>query len=160
MPTAELAALVGVATEIAQEQERARARKFDPLLQAKVRGRFAQRWLMEEGGPFLRAAQVARLLRVTKEEVVRRRKKHQLLAVQFADKSYAYPAWQFVRKGVVQGLPQVLAAFQEPSSWAQLRFFVSVNRRLKSARPIDRLLKGDVKRVVRAAEEFDEHGAA
>jgi hypothetical protein len=41
-----------------------------------------------------------------------------------------------------------------------VRFFLAKNVRLDGDRPLDRLRRGDVDPVVRAARAFGEHGAA
>ena len=133
----------------------------EPLAKAELRGALAQRELLAEGGGALSAADVAKVLGISRQAVDKRRKTRQLLAVELPKRGLLYPAWQFSHAGaVLSGIPQILDALREDDAWAQLRFFVSGNDGLAGARPVDRLRAGDVASVLHAAATFGEHGAA
>jgi hypothetical protein len=57
-------------------------------------------------------------------------------------------------------LEEILALLEEHPPFAKLRFFLSGNLRLGKERPLDRLRRGDVVPVCRAARTFVEQGAA
>jgi hypothetical protein len=132
----------------------------DPLGKARLRGALAQRELLSGDGGALSGAEVATLLGVSRQAVDKRRKAGQLFAVELPRRGYLYPAWQLTGTGVLPGVAEVLAALRHLDPWAQARFFVSGNARLGGKRPLDRLRRGDLDAVLRAAGAFDEHGAA
>lgn len=131
----------------------------DPLGKARLRGAVAQRELLSGDGGALSSVEVATLLGVSRQAVDKRRKAGQLFAVELP-RGYCYPAWQLTGTGVLPGIAEVLAALRHLDPWAQARFFVSGNARLGGKRPLDRLRRGDLDAVLRAAGAFDEHGAA
>jgi len=132
----------------------------DPLAKARMRGALAQRELLAADGGALTGAEMASLLGVSRQAVDKRRKARQLLAVELPRRGYLYPAWQVSEAGVVPGFVEVLAVLRTHDAWAQARFFVTGNVRLGGKKPIDRLRRGDLEAVLRAARMFDEHGAA
>jgi hypothetical protein len=132
----------------------------DPLAKARLRGALAQRELLSADGGALGGVEVATFLGVSRQAVDKRRKAGQLFAVELPRRGYLYPAWQLTGTGVLPGLEEVLAALHDHDPWAQARFFVTGNTRLGGKRPLDRLRRGEVEAVLRAARMFDEHGAA
>ncbi len=132
----------------------------DPLAKARARGILAQRELLAVEGPALSATEVAAALKLTRQAIDKRRGAGRLLAVSTGARTYHYPAWQFTQTGVLAGLEQVLAELKLQPPWAQLRFFVSGNHRLSGKRPLDCLRRGQVERVIKAAAQFSEQGAA
>jgi hypothetical protein len=134
-----------------------------PLDKARLRGAIAQRELLSADGGALSGAEVAARLGVTRQAVDKRRKAGQLLAVELPRRGLRYPAWQLAGTrpgGVLPGVVEALAALRDHDSWAQARFFVTGNVRLGGKRPLDRLRRGDVAAVLRAAHAFGDHGAA
>jgi hypothetical protein len=132
----------------------------DPLAKARLRGALAQRELVAADGGALSGAEIATLLGVSRQAVDKRRKAGQLLAVELPRRGYLYPAWQVTDAGVLPGVVEVLAALRDHDPWAQARFFVTGSTRLGGKRPLDRLRRGDVEAVLRAARAFGEHGSA
>jgi hypothetical protein len=128
----------------------------DPLNAARLRGIAAQEELAAET---LSASDVAKLLGISRQAVDKRRAQGKLLAIVPPKRGNRYPAWQFARRGVIEGLEAVLAALKGHDAWTQVRFMMSENYRLGGKKPIDRLKAGDVASVVRAAELLDVHGA-
>jgi hypothetical protein len=132
----------------------------DPLARARLRGVIAMRELLSGDGGALTGSEVAELLGISRQAVDKRRKTGQLLAVELQRRGLLYPAWQFVEAGMLPGFIDILAALRAHDPWAQARFFVTRNDRLRGRRPLDVLRKGEIEPVVRAAEGFGEHGAA
>jgi hypothetical protein len=135
------------------------ARLASPLLPALLRGAQARRQLLEADGGTLSAAEVARLLRRTRQAVDKQRRVGRLFAVRVGP-SWRYPAWQFVDGELLPGLPDVLAALRHVSPWAAAAFLLSRNARLGARRPLDVLRHGEIDAVTRAARAYGEHGAA
>ncbi len=135
-------------------------RSSDALAKARLRGVLAQRELLDAEGGVLTGAELAKVLRVSRQAVDKRRKAGQLLALDVAKRGFLYPAWQVVGPSTLPGLAAVLAALPHDSPWADARFFLSGNHRLHDRRPLDLLRKGNIEPVVRAAKSFGEHGAA
>lgn len=132
----------------------------DPLAMARFRGVIAMRELLHAEGGALSVVDVADLLGITRQAVDKRRHAVQLLAVQVPKRGFLYPAWQFTDAGtVLAGLVEVLKALREHDPWAQARFFLAGNHRLKSKRPLDLLRSGDLEPVLVAASAFGEQGA-
>lgn len=132
----------------------------DPFAAARLRGvRERERLLSEEGGTWT-AEQVAKHLHLTRQTVNLRRKQGALLALDAGRHGFRYPAWQFNRSGVVEGLEKTLAALEHVDPWLRQAFMLGKNARLGEERPIDLLRAGDLARILKAASAFGEHGAA
>lgn len=140
------------------EETLANIRARDPLAGARVRGLEAKRKLLEDEGGSLTSAEAAKLLRVTRQAIDKRRKEGKLLGVELGRKGFRYPAWQF---GLANFEP-VLAALRDRDCWEQLTFFLNPNSRLGDRTPLEALQRGggrDVEDVIRAASEYGEQGA-
>lgn len=129
----------------------------DPLAGARVRGLEAKRKLIEAEGGALDSAQVAKLVRITRQAVDKRRKEGKLLAVELGRKGFRYPAWQFG----LSDLGPVLAALRGRDSWEQLTFFLNPSPLLNDWTPLEVLQEGkrDTGDVLRAASVYGEQGA-
>ena len=112
-----------------------------------------------EGGS-LSASAVAELLGISRQTVNKRRQAGQLLALSLGRHGYAYPIWQFSDDDVLPGVPATLEKLEDHDPWMQARFFLTANKRLDDARPIEKLRNGDVDAVLQAAAVYCEHGAA
>jgi|HubBroStandDraft_6_1064221.scaffolds.fasta_scaffold1132495_1 hypothetical protein len=132
----------------------------DPLTPARIRGLRARDALLAAEGGTLGAEDVGALLHISRQAVDKRRAAGKLLAVEIGRRGYLYPAWQFAEDGVLSGLEEILALLVEHPSLARLRFFLSGSLRLAGDRPLDRLRRGDIAAVRRAARTFGEQGAA
>lgn len=132
----------------------------DPLAPARVRGIERRDALLAAEGGTLSTDEVAKLLRVTPQAVHKRRALGKLLGFELGRRGLRFPAWQFTNTGVLAGLDEVLAAFDDVPPLGVLRFFLSGNARLHKQRPLDALRKREITAVVAAARAFDTHGAA
>jgi hypothetical protein len=132
-----------------------------PLAAARLRGLQAKLDLLERAGGALQPREVAAQLRMTRQAVGKRRVAGTLLGLPTGRRGYEYPACQFVDDGVVEGLADVLSAFDEDvDPWMQLAFLVTGSDALDGEQPLDALRRGEVDAVVRAASIQGEHGAA
>lgn len=132
----------------------------DPLTPARLRGLEARDALLAAEGGVLRAEVIGARLHISRQAVDKRRKAGKLLAVDIGRRGYFYPAWQITDEGALPGLEDIVALLSEHPALAKLRFFLSGNHRLGGERPLDRLRRGDVEAVRRAARTFGEQGAA
>ncbi len=132
----------------------------DPLLDARLRGITARQRLVESHGGALTADEVAKLLKVTRQAVDKRRRNGQLLAVELGRRGYYYPAWQFGESGALPGLESVLKTLSDHDAWMQLAFFIAPNPRLDGKTPYRALEEGRLEAVLIAAQAYGEQGAA
>ncbi len=131
-----------------------------PLAAARLRGLQAKLDLLERAGGALPPREVAALLRMSRQAVGKRRAAGTLLGVRTGRRGYDYPGCQFVDGGVVEGLADVLSAFDDDvDPWMRLAFLVTANDALGGEPPLDVLRRGEVDAVVRAARIYGEHGA-
>lgn len=131
-----------------------------PLAAARLRGLQAKLDLLERAGGALPPREVAALLRMSRQGVGKRRAAGTLLGVRTGRRGYEYPVCQFVDGGVVEGLADVLSAFDDDvDPWMRLAFFVTANDALGGEPPLDVLRRGEVDAVVRDARIYGEHGA-
>jgi hypothetical protein len=132
----------------------------DPLASAKLRGAEGQQKLLKAGGGVLSAEETAKLLAISRQAVDKRRRQGQLLGLIQGRRGYAYPAWQFENGRTIKDLEKVLEALRDHDPWMQVTFFLNSNDRLAGMSPLDVLRAGETGRVVSAAAEFGEQGAA
>ncbi len=103
----------------------------------------------EHLGPVYDVRGVQEILGVTKQAVSKRR----LLALTTGSGRVVYPAFQFTARGVVPGLPEVVAILDESvvSPWTVASWLVSPAVELDSAPPIDVLASGETGPVLALA---------
>jgi hypothetical protein len=99
----------------------------------------------------MRAGAVAKRLGVPVAMVDQLRHASRLLAIPDG-RGYTYPNWQFEGRGVLAGLPTVLAALQGTDPWQQVAFVLTPQAALGDQRPLDQLRAGAVSAVVRVAQ--------
>ncbi len=132
----------------------------DPLAEARLRGlRIRDQILRSEGGT-LSVGQVAEHLRISRQAVDKRRQAGKLIGLDIGRHGYAYPSWQFVERGILPGLGDVLNNMRVSDPWMQAGFFLSGDPRLQGTTPLERLRHGDVAAVVLAARGYGQHGGA
>jgi hypothetical protein len=132
----------------------------DPLAAARVRGLRARDDLLRAEGGTISAEQAGEILSITRQAVDKRRRTGRLLALDTGRRGYAYPVWQFRARGLLDGLPEALAALAGHDPWMQAAFFLQGNAYLDGERPLDALRRGDGAAVLRAAQAHGEQGAA
>ncbi len=122
-------------------------------------GQALPRHLLELEGGAVRAGAVAKRLGVPVALVDQLRQAGRLLAVPDAQ-GYHYPSWQFEGRGVLAGLPTVLAALEGADPWQQVAFVLTPQAALGGQRPLDQLRAGAVSEVLRVARRRDGAGRA
>lgn len=109
--------------------------ELDPLAALIAKGAGQKLELLKEAGGVLSVSDVARLLRISRQAVDKRRREGKLLAVaRGAD--YAYPACQFDDDHVVPGLTELLGHIGREPTWAALAFLVTPDNRLGDLTPL------------------------
>jgi hypothetical protein len=109
--------------------------ELDPLAALIARGAGQKLELLKQAGGVLSVSDVARLLRISRQAVDKRRREGKLLAVtRGAD--YAYPACQFDDDQVVPGLTELLGHIGREPTWAALAFLVTPDDRLGEQAPL------------------------
>ncbi len=94
--------------------------------------------LVDAAGGTVRAGAVAKRLGVPVAMVDHLRQVGRLLALPDG-RGYRYPSWQFEGRGVLAGLPTVLAALQGADPWQQMAFVLTPQAALGGQRPLDQL---------------------
>lgn len=98
----------------------------------------------------LGAGEMAIALGVARASLDNWRRAHKILALRKGVRNYVYPTRQFDRHAPVEGLDRVRAHFSDDeTAWDWL---VTPNPYTDGAAPLDRLRKGKIEEVVRAAE--------
>src|ERR671932_256223 len=115
--------------------------------------------LLNAAGGTMRAGAVAKRLGVPVAMVEQLRQAGRLLALPDA-RGYSYPIWQFEGRGVLAGLPTVLAALHGADVWQQVAFVLTPQAALGDQRPLDQLRAGAVSEVLRVARRRDGAGRA
>lgn len=127
----------------------------DPLVEARIRGILAQRFLLSAEGGVCSANELGQLLGgITRQAVDNRRKSGKLIALNLGKHGFAYPAWQVHDGTVLPGLEQVIAELDECDPWTQVGFMLNPNSWLNGETPLAVLRRGGVERVVATARMF------
>jgi hypothetical protein len=109
--------------------------ELDPLAALIAKGATQKLELLKQAGGVLSVSDVARLLRISRQAVDKRRREGKLLAVpRGAD--YAYPACQFDEDRVVPGLTELLGHIGPEPTWAALAFLITPDDRLEDLTPL------------------------
>jgi len=132
------------------------AQESDPLAAARLRGIEAKRRLLESEGGAISSIQAAKLLKVTRQAIDKRRKEGKLLGLELGKRGYFYPSWQFGLKG----LEDVLSTLGSEDFWEKLAFFLNPSDLLEGQTPLQALTEGkNIEDVMRVAKTYGEHGA-
>lgn len=142
---------------LTSEEALAMIRNRDPLAGARLRGVEAKRRLLESEGPALTSAEAAKLLKISRQAVDKRRRENKLLGLELGKKGYHYPSWQFG----LRNLEKVLTALGDRDEWEKLSFFLNPSGILGDRTPLTVLQesKDDLADVINAAASYGEHGA-
>lgn len=113
--------------------------ELDPLAALIARGAAQKLALLEQAGGALPVSEVAKLLRISRQAVDKRRREGKLLAVTRGG-DFAYPACQFEGDDVLPSLVPVLKAFGAERAWGALAFLVTPDaEQLGGLSPLDEL---------------------
>lgn len=124
----------------------------DPLAEAKRRAREHQDWILENV-PMLGAGEAAKLLRVTRQALDKRRKKLAVLGVQWG-RNWYYPKDQFGIDDVVPGLEEVLATLPFESDWPRLDWMLKEREEFQGRNAFTALKQDDIDLVIAEASDF------
>jgi hypothetical protein len=121
--------------------------ELDPLAALIARGAEQKLALLERAGGALPVSEVAKLLRISRQAVDKRRREGKLLAVTRGG-DFAFPACQFEGDDVVPGLARALKAFGAERAWGALAFLVTPDtEQLGGFSPLDELRRLDPQRT-------------
>ncbi len=121
------------------------------LRAARVRGEALKDQLL--GDPdMLSTAEMAERLGMSEEGIRLKRKRHEVLGLEFAKRGIRYPSWQLSEER--QLLPDLSRLFSilGESPWTVYRFLLQRHPELGGARPVDALKRGRIDGVLAAAE--------
>mgnify|MGYP000987965847 FL=1 len=144
--------LAYVASELAASTAVA---ELDPTAALLAEGARAKQEVLERAGGVFGVNDVARILRISRQAVDKRRRAGRLLAVR-QGQGYAYPVAQFVESGIVPGLERALAAMPIEDPWMRLEWLVTEDDALDGASPLMALKAGRADDVIVSAAG---HGA-
>ncbi len=132
----------------------------DPLAEARLRGLRMKHELLQREGGVLSASEIAEVLGITRQAIIKRVKAKTLLALQTAKHGYSFPVWQLVEGEVLPGLADVLACLEPTMGpWMTLAFFLEGHVALDDRSPLQALRAGDLEGPLRAARTQGEHVA-
>jgi hypothetical protein len=127
---------------------------------AIARGIPARRKLVEDEGGSLSAEEAAREIGISKQAILKRYQKGQLIAWREGrQNAVRCPVWQFRDHAVLDGIEQtleVLNAGNRLDDYGRVLFFLSNKGFLAGKRPIDCLREGEITKVVQSAQGYVE----
>jgi hypothetical protein len=127
---------------------------------AIARGIPARRKLVEDEGGSLSAEEAAGEIGISKQAILKRYQKGQLIAWREERQSAVrFPVWQFKHHAVLDGIVQtleVLNAGNRLDDYGRMLFFLSHKAFLGGKRPLDCLRDGEISKVVQAAQGYVE----
>src|ERR1700722_4031043 len=123
---------------------------------ACLRGSEAKPKILEAEGDLLPSPPAAKLLKISRQAVDKRRRENKLLGLNLGKKGYHYPSWQFD----LRGLEQVLTALGGRDPWEKLSFFLNPSGILDDHTPLTVLRgeKDNLTDIVKAAGSYGEQG--
>ena len=133
--------------------------RHEPLASPYLRGLEAQQDLIRQAGGLISADEAARILRLTRQAIDKRRKAGTIIAIPQGQRGFGYPVCQFTTRGLLSGLDRLLLAMNGSDAWMQLTFLLSPNSALNNHTPLDLLSAGQIDDVINAASMFGDHGA-
>ena len=141
---------------LTSDEALATIRARDPLAGARLRGIEAKRQLLEAEGGSVSSAEAAKLLKISRQAVDKRRRENKLLGLELGKKGYHYPTWQFG----LRNLEEPLSALGDRDKWEKLNFFLNPSGLLDDRTPLEVLQvgKGELTDVINAAGSYSEQG--
>jgi hypothetical protein len=129
----------------------AEASLSDALAAARTRGAALQEELLA-GPDMLSTAEMADRLGMSEEGIRQKRKRHEVLGLQFARRGLRYPAWQILPdRQLLPALPRLFAVLGD-DPWRLFRFLLQHHGELAGKRALDALSQGRLDAVLDAAE--------
>ena len=128
--------------------------KTEPRLAAAIaRGEVVRRKLAAGEGGSTSTARAARRLGVSQATVLRRWRRHRLIAWKHGI-VVRVPVWQFSGGKMVSGTEEVLQIFRSEDQWRLLRYFLGKRVSLGGRRPLDLLREGKAAEVIAHAKRY------
>jgi hypothetical protein len=147
-------------TDKAFRQEFPAGKTDNRLAGALARGIPARRKLADDEGGSLSAEDAARELAISKQAILKRYQKGQLIAWrEERQNAVRFPVWQFHDHKVLEGLEETLKILNTRSrldDFGKMLFFLSSQGLLGGKRPLDCLRKGQIEKVLQAAQGYVE----
>ncbi len=130
------------------------------LAGAIARGIPARRKLVDDEGGSYSAEEAAREIGLSKQAILKRYQKGQLIAWrEERQNAVRFPVWQFHERKVLEGIEdtlKVLNAGSRLDDFGRMLFFLSHHGSLGGKRPLDCLRKGQMAKVLQAAQGYVE----
>lgn len=117
------------------------------LADAITRGELVRQKLAADEGGSISTRQAARLLGVTVPTVLRRWRRHRLIAWSHS-RSVRVPVWQFAGRKMLEGIEEVLQIFRSDEQWRVMMYFLRERIELDRRRPLDLLREGKAAEVI------------
>jgi hypothetical protein len=121
------------------------------LRDARARGEAVKNQLL--GDPeMLSTAEMAQRLSMSEEGIRLKRKRHEVLGLEFARRGIRYPGWQVSEnQQLLPGLPRLFSILGD-SPWMVYRFLLQHHSEIDGARAVDALKRGRIDGVLAAVE--------
>jgi len=142
--------VAGEIVEAVAAEGRKRALELS-LKDARARGEAAKDQLL--GDPeMLSTAEMAERLGMSEEGIRLKRKRHEVLGLEFAKRGIRYPSWQLSEnRHLLPELPRLFSILGD-SPWTVYRFLLQRLPEIGGARAVDALKRGRIDGVLAAAE--------
>ena len=121
------------------------------LKDARRRGAFVKERLLSDP-EMLSTAEMAKGLGMSEEGIRLKRKRHEVLGLEFAKRGIRYPSWQLSdNRQLLPALPRLFSILGD-SPWAVYRFLQQRHPEIGGARAVDALKRGRIDAVLAAAD--------
>jgi hypothetical protein len=121
------------------------------LKDARTRGASVKERLLSDP-EMLSTAEMAERIGMSEEGIRLKRKRHEVLGLEFAKRGIRYPSWQLSEnRQLLPGLPRLFSILGD-SPWTVYRFLLQHHPELGGARAVDALKRGRTDGVLAAAE--------
>jgi hypothetical protein len=124
-----------------------------------ARGAIARKKLEEAQGGAISAEEVADPLGLSRQGIDYLRKTKAILAWRHTHGKWNYPLWQFESGRIRPGIRDCLKKLPTDDPWGQMIFFLSPRDSLNGDRPLDLILRNEVKAAIAVARRHQQHGA-
>lgn len=138
----------GDPSALASNQNNVLAQALDA---ARARGAMLQEELLADSEMLTTAGMAARL-GMSEEGIRLKRKRHEILGLEFAKRGIRYPSWQLLPdRQLLPALPRLFAMLGD-DSWRLFRFLQQHHSELGGERAVEALRRGRIEAVLAAAE--------
>lgn len=142
--------LAGDRLQIAPEEETPERELDRALRDAKARGDALKQEMLADP-EMLSTAEMAERLEMSDEGVRLKRKRREVLGLDFAKRGIRYPSWQVLEnRQLLPALPRLFSVLGD-NPWGVYRFLLQSHPELGGKRAIDALKRGQIEKVIAAA---------